>query len=958
MDLLHQFIKEQKADMVVMAEPNKKIATQAHWITDDNIDVAIKIVNRNIKTLKTGRAPGIVWVETETFVMFGCYISPNVDIQHFTGFLSALRREMKDHTKEILVGGDFNAKSHMWCSKVEDKRGEILAEWLGEEDLIIHNEGTVPTFVRGDSRSYLDITFSTRNIGKQIVNWRVLEEENLSLHQHVCYDIETGKPPPEKNKPKNKGWVINKESLDKLSKEFERLIQTKNGTLEAKELTEMVTRACDKTMKLKCHRDKRNPVYWWCDEVARARKKCLACKRTLARVNRKDQELQKIGCRERYKEARNELKKAIIAAKRKAWKTVIEEVEQDIWGKGYRIVTDKIKRAPPTGLDDQQQMEMASKLFPKHRVGKWDRAPINSAVPLFTRSALIEASKKVKEKKAPGPDNLPPEVVKEVIKTQPDTLLKTLNGLLAEGIFPREWKVARLVLIEKNKSGQNKAYRPICLLNVFGKLMEQLLLIRLKSEIIRTGDLADEQYGFREGRSTIHALQRVTEIADEANERAGRKRCALITIDVRNAFNSAPWGGILKELKRRQIAPYLYNIIASYLEDRWLLVGDEGRMEMTCGVPQGSVLGPTLWNIYYDGILRIPVPRSVKLIGYADDIGIVVVEKDEDKVKSTANRTLSNIIGWLRTKDLSLAPQKTEMVILAGGRTIKETEVVVEDVVIRSQESIKYLGIYLDRNMRMAYHVKSITEKATKAIGNLSRLMPNIGGPREGNRRILLSVVQSIVLYGAKIWGRALKRKIYKDSLTKVQRKAAIRVVSSYRTISTNALLVIARTLPIHLAVDERCAVQDGANRKTASETTVHRWQEEWRVDTGKGQWTQRLIPNLEPWLERGFGETTYHLTQLLSGHGCFQAYRKRFNLTETEECLYCQLVDTVEHTFFECVRWENERREIENEMGPITPENIVNQMMENEGNWKAIGKFARIIIDQKERDVRLQENR
>ena len=458
---------------------------------------------------------------------------------------------------------------------------------MGEDDLIIHNEGTVPTFVRGDSKSYLDITFSTRNIGKQIANWRVLEEENLSLHQQR-FDILAGKPPPEENKPKNKGWVINKEHFDKLSKEFKRLIQAKNGTLEARELTDVVTRACNKALKLKCHRDKRSPVYWWCEEVAEARKKCLACKRILARINRKDDEQRRITSREIYKEARNELKKAIIAAKRNAWNMVIEEVNQDPWGKGYRIVTGKIKRAPPTGLDDQQQMKLANELFPKHTVGKWDRAPFDAAVPLFTRRALTEASDKVKEKKAPGPDNLPPEVVKELVQRQPDAILKTYNGLLSKGIFPKEWKVARLVLIEKGKPGQNnKAYRPVCLLNVFGKLFEQLLLVRLKREIIRTGDLADEQYGFREGRSTIHALQRVTEIADEANERAGRKRCALITIDVRNAFNSAPWGGILEELRRRQIAPYLYNIIASYLEERWLLVGDKGQMEMTCGVPPG-----------------------------------------------------------------------------------------------------------------------------------------------------------------------------------------------------------------------------------------------------------------------------------------------------------------------------------------------------------------------------------
>ena len=255
------------------------------------------------------------------------------------------------------------------------------------------------------------------------------------------------------------------------------------------------------------------------------------------------------------------------------------------------IVMDKLRSGPPNKLSDEQQLEVANELFPTKNVRNWKREKVNQGdIPSFTKEELTMACDKIKEKKAPGPDGLPPEIIKAVVKSNPDRILRILNRQLKTGSFPKEWKTAKLVLIEKSKPGQvNKAYRPICLLNVLGKLMEQLLLYRLKREIENNGDLAEEQHGFRDKRSTVCALKRVQEIADEANERVGRKRCIFITLDVRNAFNTVPWEGILKELRQRKIAAYLYNMISSYLEDRILYIGDNQQKKMTCGVTQDSV---------------------------------------------------------------------------------------------------------------------------------------------------------------------------------------------------------------------------------------------------------------------------------------------------------------------------------------------------------------------------------
>lgn len=955
MDLLYKTVEDKNVDIIILAEPNRIKVIKGQWYTERNLDAAIGVVNKQIKIEDTGNGPGFVWVELEKMVIYSCYISPNVNLQIYTDFLNGLRKDMKKQKKEILVGGDFNAKAFLWGSNREDKKGEMVAEWLAEENLSIHNQGNIPTFTRNEYGSIIDITFSSEKLGRSLENWKVLEEENLSLHRNITYEIKDNYRSQEK--PNTcKGWRVKKENMGALVKEVGRKLRNTNIT-SVEQLMKHITTACHKTLPKKNCKPNRKPVYWWSDAVATKRKECNIRRRTMVRANKANNNAQKIICLEAYKYSRRALKKAILEAKTAAWKQVIEEVEEDVWGKGYRIVTNKVKSKPPTNLTGEKQMQIAAKLFPTNNVTKWNRLNVEGEeTPLFSLEELTKASRRIKNKKAPGPDGVPPEVIKAVVNEYPQKILDILNRSLIAGVFPDTWKQARLVLIEKDSPNlAEKAYRPICLLNVMAKLFEQMITGRLKQEIERTGSLAPEQYGFREERSTIHALKRVQEIADEANERVGRKRCVLITLDVKNAFNTAPWEGILQELRRRKVAAYLYNLISSYLEDRILYVGSNKQMRMTCGVPQGSVIGPTMWNLYYDGVFKIPVPNGVKLIGYADDLAILVVEKTAIQLENTANRVIRDVLEWMDQKKLKLAEQKTEAVLLAAGRKIKNITVRVNNLEITSQENLKYLGIHLDRNMYMGHHIRETAKKANKAIANLARIMPNLGGPKESTRRMLLAVVNSIVLYGSVIWQRAMKKQIYRNILTGVQRKTAIRIASAYRTTSTKALLVIARIPPVDLLAEEKAMLDQGYDNKEANRIILDQWQQRWEEDAGKANWTKRLVPDIRPWVNRKHGQVNYYLTQLLTGHGCFNFYFHRFKIKEENKCIYCDIPDTTEHTFFECVRWTEERKQAELKIGRITPENVVFKMLESELTWGTVDKMVTRVLSLKRREMEAQ---
>ena len=153
-----------------------------------------------------------------------------------------------------------------------------------------------------------------------------------------------------------------------------------------------------------------------------------------------------------------------------------------------------------------------------------------------------------------------------------------------------------------------------------------------------------------------------------------------------------------------------------------------------------------------------------------------------------------------------------------------------------------------------------------------------------------------------------------------------MRIVSTYRTVSTSAVQVLASVPPIDLLAEERretfqlrkeltCLtnLQENARvkeaiRKDIRRRLVEKWQARWHVDQS-GRWTHRLIPELTTWLDRKHGQVGFYLAQALSGHGCFNAYLKHFRKRDDEWCCYCgSLVENAEHTLFVCARWGVER--------------------------------------------------
>lgn len=158
----------------------------------------------------------------------------------------------------------------------------------------------------------------------------------------------------------------------------------------------------------------------------------------------------------------------------------------------------------------------------------------------------------------------------------------------------------------------------------------------------------------------------VLDSAQEATQGPTRKRklCVLVCLDVRNAFNTAPWRTIDAALRRKKIPPSLIRILWSYLTDRKIIVRPGVERRVTCGVPEGSVLGPVLWNIFYDAVLSLPVPPGIKIVAYADDIAILATAHNGPLLEEIVNPNLQSVNIWMSDNGLQIAPQKTEAIML------------------------------------------------------------------------------------------------------------------------------------------------------------------------------------------------------------------------------------------------------------------------------------------------------
>jgi len=939
-NLLQQTVAERGSQVLLLSEQSWTPVADERWTPSTDGSCAVVLTSTaDLVVESRGAGRGFAWIRGRGIQVYSCYNSRNDTEENFDTFLGDLEHSLRsiDHGINILMGGDFNAWSYEWGSSENDARGERIANLAASLDLLPANTGRITTYRRRNAESVIDVTFTRLRAPAIVKHWRVLEGVNSeSDHLYIEFKYEEHMADEHIESLRRSGWAIRKLDEDALSRYIDTATwqNVTTSNLAADRLTEYLEEACNSSMPPRgTLRPGRRSVYWWSQEIADLRRESFRFRRLYQRAARKGAPTLHVETLRRdHRAKRKELGNAIKKAQQKSWDELCQSVESDPWGIPYRIVTKRIGRSRP-GLEARgMECAIADHLFPTLPIVEWAR---ETPIPTdgeerrgqeFSLEEIRDASCRLPSGKATGPDCIPNEVLRRVAKSKPQILKDTFNTCLREGKFPHRWKTARLVLLHKGAGkpiDDPSSYRPLCMINTTGKMLERLLLQRLNEHLDRTGQRSENQFGFRRGRSTEDAIERLTEIAHGAARGAVQHRdlCVVVSLDVRNAFNTVPWTRIDDALRKRGTPSYLLTMLRSYLDGRRLLVGEalHGR-DVTCGVPQGSVLGPALWSVFYDELLEVEMPAGVQVFAFADDIAVIGTARTGEQAGAVLNPALEKVARWMGENGLELAPQKTEAVILTRKKRYEVPQLTVEGHAVDIKNSIRYLGVELDTRLSFTAHVATASKKAVEAARAVARLFPNAGGPSESKRALLGTVANSKMLYAAPVWAeQGTKTQKNRNAIQRAQRIVALRTIRAYRTVSTDASMVLASSLPGDILAIERARIRrrlDEAEptarfqtiRKEERTVSIQTWQERWESST-KGRWTFRLLPNVERWINRPGARSTFHMSQALSGHGCFRSYLHRMKRAEDSVCLYCLALDeTAEHTIFYCPHWSGKR--------------------------------------------------
>ncbi|KAK4319484.1 hypothetical protein Pmani_009587 [Petrolisthes manimaculis] len=373
----------------------------------------------------------------------------------------------------------------------------------------------------------------------------------------------------------------------------------------------------------------------------------------------------------------------------------------------------------------------------------------------------------LEEVKAVGPDGVSPRVLRRCSKELTSPLTKLFRAILHHNQWPRLWKTSHVVPVHKKGSRSEVTnYQPVSLLSVISKVLEGIITQRLTTHLEEQYLLSERQFGFRKGRSAADLnLLLVNEWSDARDQ--GRPT-AVLALDIVGAFDRVWHPALVERLYAAGLSGGALKLLRHYLLERHLKVVHNGLQSPPCnieaGVPQGSVLGPLLWNIYVNDLLNL-VPSAK---AYADDVTVSVsfAPGDETSTISHLNTILHRLEIWGRRWQVSFAPHKTHLIVVS--RTRHDIRLFFDGAFLAPSKELKILGVTYDDKLTFKLHIMQLARTTAGQLASLRR----ISWLLDNRRRELLykAQIRSTLEYSCLAWGGAAPSHI--AVLDKVQRRA------------------------------------------------------------------------------------------------------------------------------------------------------------------------------------------
>jgi len=357
----------------------------------------------------------------------------------------------------------------------------------------------------------------------------------------------------------------------------------------------------------------------------------------------------------------------------------------------------------------------------------------------FSPVQVFKGIENLKRHKATGSDNIPNVLLKSCAHIIYEPILHLYTTILNSAVFPSSWKCSYVIPLPKTSPARIDKLRPISLLPNISKLFEKLLLSHIETYFYTFID--SNQHGFMPKHSTTTCLIHIHDLATKLLDMSRTTAVTIISFDLSKAFDLVPHDLLIHKLSRF-LPSNILHLLVSYLSNREQKVRINGVCssvkKIPAGVPQGSILSPLLFNVFFNDLT---FSYDTPVFKYADDATLVITHNNHD-ISSDIDSKINEMLKWCSVNCLKLNTDKTQIMCIK-----KSTSVIRHPL---HSSHIKILGVIFDENLKWNRQINSLIRKASQRIYILRHLKTHLS--KHQLLVIYKAMVESILSYASSLY--------------------------------------------------------------------------------------------------------------------------------------------------------------------------------------------------------------
>ena len=726
----------------------------------------------------------------ECIRIYNAYCPPDRDLS---------LEQMTIPNQNCVVVGDFNSQSERWGYDETNDRGDEVEDWEIDSNLhIINQENDEPTFYHRGwmTTSTPDLAFTTENL-KTKTTRTVLAPLSTSDHKPIKISIDFDLPAPQANCfPRWNYRKANMALFQELTDSYTKSINTrfKDSNKMTKSFTSAVLKAATESIPRGARKDYKP---YWTEELQEIEDNLIEARKRVEEIPTTENNIL-------LKEAAAKYKLTSSKAARKSWKEKTESLNFDkdgskLWKIAKTLSNESTAQGKTTLKHNGEtltgkkaadhfvdiyakistlEIPTENKKEAKTRDDEPEPEDMKGAEEIMTQNfkeeEMEEAIRKLKKRKSPGPDGITNEMIQNLGPRSKKILLKILNCSWKTGTVPQCWREANMIPILKKGKDKTKAesYRPISLTSCLGKLMESMVNARLMWHLEEKQAISPEQAAFRQHRSTEDQVTYLSQSIEDAFQEGNNT--LAVWIDLEKAFDKVWRRGLEHKLRRAEITNRMYTWIKQYLKNRKARVNLQGKKSkkklLRQGVPQGGVLSPSLFIIFFDDIIK-ELPRGVRGAIYADDLVLWCSEKYIGTAQVRLQTALDKIIKWTKKWIVTINKSKTTYSVFTLSTKEQTAKLFLDGQRLKEDATPTYLGVTFDRRLTWTKHTNTACSRAKLRISIMKKLAgTDWGADQSILKKLYVGRVRPVLEYGIAAWGTTSESNFKK--LNRVQNQA------------------------------------------------------------------------------------------------------------------------------------------------------------------------------------------